>query len=144
MIEFEISFNMEIKFNWKFSLSWNIFRSISNENKGFKMLSKLGWSEGQSLGKNNDGLLEPVSEHSKSISIKNGNISLNGAITSQIPLKMNEKKRGLGCESSGMSVVDINDPKQKQKARIWEKTHQRYHASEATVDIFKHCSDESD
>lgn len=38
------------------------FRSIPSENKGFKMLSKLGWSEGQSLGKNNDGLLEPVSE----------------------------------------------------------------------------------
>lgn len=40
-------------------------RSISSENKGFKMLSKLGWSEGQSLGKNNDGLLEPVSESFK-------------------------------------------------------------------------------
>lgn len=38
------------------------FRSIPSENKGFKMLSKLGWSEGQSLGKHNDGLLEPVSQ----------------------------------------------------------------------------------
>lgn len=36
-------------------------RSIPSENKGFKMLSKLGWSEGQALGKNSDGLLEPVS-----------------------------------------------------------------------------------
>lgn len=35
--------------------------SIANSNKGFKMLSKLGWSEGQSLGKNESGLLEPVS-----------------------------------------------------------------------------------
>ncbi|XP_014232763.1 angiogenic factor with G patch and FHA domains 1-like [Trichogramma pretiosum] len=34
--------------------------SISKENKGFKLLSKMGWSEGTSLGKNNDGLLEPV------------------------------------------------------------------------------------
>lgn len=37
-------------------------RSIPSENKGFKMLSKLGWSEGQALGRNNDGLLEPVSK----------------------------------------------------------------------------------
>lgn len=37
-----------------------IYSSISNENKGFKMLKSLGWSEGQALGKNEDGLLEPV------------------------------------------------------------------------------------
>lgn len=37
-------------------------RSISKENKGFKLLSKMGWKEGQSLGKTGeDGLLEPVS-----------------------------------------------------------------------------------
>lgn len=58
---------------------------------------------------------------------------------------MNEKKQGLGCESSSMSATtNLNDPKQKHKARIWEKTHQRYHASDAAVDIFKNCSDESD
>lgn len=45
-------------------------RSIPSENKGFKMLSKLGWSEGQTLGKNNDGLLEPVI----TIQIENRNV----------------------------------------------------------------------
>lgn len=65
----------------------------------------------------------------------------------QIPLKGNEKHQGLGCGSasgdgSGTSV--LKDPKQKYKARIREKTQQRYHASESTVDIFKTCSDESD
>lgn len=35
--------------------------SIATSNKGFKMLAKLGWSEGQSLGKNDTGLKEPVS-----------------------------------------------------------------------------------
>lgn len=40
---------------------FDLIRSIPSENKGFKMLSKLGWSQGQALGKNNDGLLEPVS-----------------------------------------------------------------------------------
>lgn len=34
--------------------------NIPTENKGFKMLSKLGWSQGQKLGKNDAGLLEPV------------------------------------------------------------------------------------
>lgn len=62
----------------------------------------------------------------------------------QIQLKMNEKTKGLGCESS-VNVSSFQDPKQKHKAKIWEKTHQRYHASsERTVDIFKDCSDESD
>lgn len=35
--------------------------SISNKNKGFKMLTKLGWSKGESLGKSSNGILEPVS-----------------------------------------------------------------------------------
>lgn len=65
--------------------------------------------------------------------------------SSQIQVKMNEKKQGLGSESSSMSATtNLHDPKQKHKARILEKTHQRYLASEATVDIFKNCSDESD
>lgn len=34
--------------------------SIAPENKGFKMLAKLGWSKGQSLGANKTGILEPV------------------------------------------------------------------------------------
>lgn len=37
----------------------NRFRAISSNNKGFKMLSKLGWNKGESLGKG-QGLLEPV------------------------------------------------------------------------------------
>ncbi|XP_021956302.1 angiogenic factor with G patch and FHA domains 1 isoform X2 [Folsomia candida] len=39
----------------------NAEESISKNNKGFKMLSKMGWNEGSSLGNmGNDGLLEPV------------------------------------------------------------------------------------
>lgn len=37
--------------------------SIATTNKGFKMLAKLGWSEGQSLGKNDTGLKEPVNKN---------------------------------------------------------------------------------
>ncbi|KAF5274034.1 hypothetical protein FQR65_LT04432 [Abscondita terminalis] len=38
----------------------SVNQSIGTENKGFKLLSKMGWSEGQSLGKEGNGLLEPV------------------------------------------------------------------------------------
>lgn len=39
-----------------------IYRSIAKDNRGFKLLSKMGWSEGQSLGKEGDGPIEPVSQ----------------------------------------------------------------------------------
>ncbi|XP_076646214.1 uncharacterized protein LOC143355341 isoform X1 [Halictus rubicundus] len=34
--------------------------SIAKDNRGFKLLSKMGWTEGQSLGKEGDGRTEPV------------------------------------------------------------------------------------
>lgn len=123
------------------------FRSIPSENKGFKMLSKLGWSEGQSLGKNNDGLLEPVSELFPQLFWNVENILLLLIIWNfstkkfQIQLKMNDKTKGLGCDNNE-STSSFQDQKQRHKSKIWQKTHQRYHASEATVDIFK--DDESD
>ena len=36
------------------------FRPISSENIGHKLLKKMGWSEGESLGKENTGIQEPV------------------------------------------------------------------------------------
>jgi len=40
-----------------------VFSEIGSSNKGFKMLSKLGWQKGEKLGKTNAsaGLLAPVS-----------------------------------------------------------------------------------
>ncbi|XP_076379183.1 angiogenic factor with G patch and FHA domains 1 isoform X4 [Megalopta genalis] len=34
--------------------------SITKDNRGFKLLSKMGWTEGQSLGKEGDGRTEPI------------------------------------------------------------------------------------
>ncbi|XP_067203473.1 angiogenic factor with G patch and FHA domains 1 isoform X3 [Linepithema humile] len=38
----------------------SIHTSITKDNKGFKLLSKMGWSEGRSLGKDGDGRTEPT------------------------------------------------------------------------------------
>ncbi|KMR04573.1 angiogenic factor with g patch and fha domains 1 [Lasius niger] len=37
----------------------SVHTSIAKDNKGFKILSKMGWSEGHSLGKGGDGITEP-------------------------------------------------------------------------------------
>ena len=37
------------------------FSAISTENKGRKLLAKMGWKEGESLGKSTTGITEPVS-----------------------------------------------------------------------------------
>lgn len=35
---------------------------IKEDNIGFKMLQKLGWSQGQGLGTNGEGIIEPVNK----------------------------------------------------------------------------------
>ena len=37
-----------------------VYRAITDENRGKKMLMKFGWQEGQGLGRNNAGMQEPV------------------------------------------------------------------------------------
>ncbi|XP_012253134.2 angiogenic factor with G patch and FHA domains 1 isoform X1 [Athalia rosae] len=79
--------------------------SIAKDNKGFKLLSKMGWSEGKSLGKDGDGRTEPV------------------------PLVSNHNKAGLGASESELPAADKN-PKTEKKKAIWKKTQQRYEQSQ--------------
>lgn len=39
-----------------------IFSSMPQTNKGYQMLKKMGWKEGQMLGTTDSGLVEPVSK----------------------------------------------------------------------------------
>jgi Wiskott-Aldrich syndrome protein len=40
---------------------------IKNTNKGFEMLSKLGWVEGQPLGLSQDGVLSPLNHSAEAL-----------------------------------------------------------------------------
>ncbi|TMW42177.1 hypothetical protein DOY81_012743 [Sarcophaga bullata] len=87
--------------------------AISSDNKGFKMLSKLGWNKGESLGKSQDsgGLLEPINVES------------------------NTGYKGLGCDDpiAGISLSAT----EKRKIELMKKTKQRYQQT----DIFSNTYD---
>ncbi|KAK9310078.1 hypothetical protein QLX08_000530 [Tetragonisca angustula] len=74
--------------------------SITKDNRGFKLLSKMGWSEGQSLGKEGSGPTEPVS------------------------LTNNPSKTGLGAASE-FPTIELDSTTEKKQA-LWRKTQQRY------------------
>ena len=46
----------------KYAIHVSNFRPIAETNKGHKLLAKMGWKEGQGLGRDEQGLSEPVSE----------------------------------------------------------------------------------
>lgn len=56
-------------------------------------------------------------------------------------MQSNQSHKGLGCEER-VSTTSFDNPKQKHKAKILQKTHQRYHANDKTVDIFGENSDD--
>ncbi|XP_045537610.1 angiogenic factor with G patch and FHA domains 1 [Papilio machaon] len=59
---------------------------ITSENKGFKLLEKMGWSKGEGLGKDNQGDKEPI------------------------PLLSNENKAGLGATSAAPPQPRFHPP----------------------------------
>lgn len=74
------------------------------------MLSKLGWAEGQSLGKSDQGIKEPI------------------LVTS------NAERSGLGNENALPSVsFDRND---RRKRNIWSKTQERFNKLDKQSEIF--------
>ncbi|XP_022193483.2 angiogenic factor with G patch and FHA domains 1 isoform X2 [Nilaparvata lugens] len=80
----------------------SVHETIKSDNKGFKMLSKMGWSEGQALGKDTG---DPSS------------------ITQPILVEQRRSKVGLGCEETEPVTTDNKEVK---KALIWKKARKRY------------------
>jgi G-patch domain len=72
--------------------------AIRSENKGFKLLSKMGWNEGTSLGKGDAGIKEPVQ------------------------MKTQTNTVGLGHEQASFGTETIS----KKKKDILSKTQERY------------------
>ncbi|XP_064651958.1 angiogenic factor with G patch and FHA domains 1-like isoform X3 [Lineus longissimus] len=80
----------------------SVDRAISHENKGHKLLQKMGWSEGESLGKSKQkGLKEPIKVNIRS--------------TPQAGLGS-----GLNIATSLDNVHDV------KKRELWSKMQQRY------------------
>ncbi|KAG8176199.1 hypothetical protein JTE90_004737 [Oedothorax gibbosus] len=77
----------------------SMHESISNSNKGFQMLKKLGWNEGDTLGLNGTGLSEPI------------------------PLRPWLTFAGLGCTE--LQATSRLPPGDKRKQR-WVKAQERY------------------
>lgn len=105
------------------------------------MLAKLGWNEGQSLGKNSDGLLEPVNIQ---LAINRSGSRALIAFHLQIALHSNQGTTGLGCDGISTLVKPCDSARQKAKSSIWRKTQDRYKASDAKVNMFDEESDGSD
>ena len=76
----------------------NMDTALSEGNKGFKMLAKMGW-KGGGLGKSADGIAEPIK------------------------VEQRAEKAGLGTDRPAQ--VDV-PKRQKQKADIWIKTQKRF------------------
>lgn len=95
----------------------SVDESIPLTNKGFKMLSKLGWKEGQGLGRNADAIVEPIQ------------------------VRGNQGTMGLGSSSSS-AAVQVDKRKDVQKI-IWKKTRERYtERTKVPVNIFGESDDE--
>ncbi|XP_060065534.1 angiogenic factor with G patch and FHA domains 1-like isoform X2 [Ylistrum balloti] len=83
----------------------SVHRPISEENKGHKMLKKLGWTEGESLGKDNEGIRQPIS----------------------VKFRAN-RSAGLGSGDVGEgSVEEVGDLHRRQK---WLEVQRRYNKME--------------
>ncbi|KAL1502145.1 hypothetical protein ABEB36_007332 [Hypothenemus hampei] len=81
--------------------------SISSENKGFKLLAKMGWKEGESLGKDGSGVKEPVK------------------------VVANSGTTGIGSENSAPSISNTLTTKE----NIWKKAQERFEKLPEHVDL---------
>ncbi|CAH0551478.1 unnamed protein product [Brassicogethes aeneus] len=97
----------------------SVNESISSENKGFKLLSKMGWKEGESLGKDNEGIKEPVQVIS------------------------NQGTAGIGSEELKNPTIPPTAPPTRNK-NIWKKTQERFQKLPQKSDAFNEDDEDTD
>ncbi|XP_026473916.1 angiogenic factor with G patch and FHA domains 1-like isoform X2 [Ctenocephalides felis] len=83
----------------------SVEQSVSSKNKGYLMLSKMGWNSGEGLGKDSSGLIEPI------------------------PLISNNGTSGLGMNIP--DLLEINSGTEKKRIK-WKKAQERFKQSAAT------------
>ncbi|XP_074651280.1 angiogenic factor with G patch and FHA domains 1-like [Tubulanus polymorphus] len=82
----------------------SVHKAISQTNKGHKMLQKLGWKEGESLGKSQTGISEPV----------------------QVNMRVNQQA-GLGSShSQAISLDNVGSGQSTRKMQQWSKARERF------------------
>ena len=77
----------------------DVRQRLPERNKGFKLLQKMGWKEGSGLGKEGQGVVEPVLVEERG------------------------ERLGLGCAEQAPPAVG---KKEKQKTEVWQKTQARF------------------
>ena len=87
----------------------SVNESISKNNMGFKMLKKMGWAEGTSLGKSGDGEIEPVL------------------------VQQNFERTGLGAEGIYLDH-GLDDLQSTRKRKILVKTKNRFDQIDSTAE----------
>ncbi|CAH8553329.1 unnamed protein product [Schistosoma bovis] len=82
----------------------SVYKPIGDENKGAKLLAKMGWTPGQGLGKSKTGISEPIT----------------------VSLRVNPQA-GLGSSSLSNNTISIDStPRELSQAYIRAKTKERF------------------
>ncbi|VDP55938.1 unnamed protein product [Schistosoma mattheei] len=82
----------------------SVYKPIGDENKGAKLLAKMGWTPGQGLGKSKTGISEPIT----------------------VSLRVNPQA-GLGSSSLSNNTIPIDStPRELSQAYIRAKTKERF------------------
>lgn len=99
----------------------SVHQEISTENKGRKMLEKLGWSSGESLGKNSSGIVEPISAFVRMD--PSAGLGSCGATTTPLSRKeknwLNTKRRFNNIDRQ--KDEDISEVKPSKRHNLWVK-----------------------
>ena len=101
-----------------------IRRPISGTNKGHKLLQKMGWKEGESLGKDSaSGIVEPVSPHTSSV--------VSFQFSSYLPCLAFQIHSGVRASAtaglgSSLNVTQSLDRVNDRRTKVWLKTIDRY------------------